>query len=118
MDVKVRPAYKVAKMARYFRNAKPELSKNQRMDSLLETWAKILDALGREISVLGFELPNRSTLKFASELKPYEDRLDALISAWVGACVLERRAEPFGNDGCAIWVPAKAADAKQALNQG
>jgi predicted RNase H-like nuclease len=101
MNVKVRPAYKVARIAQYFRAEKPP----QRIDLLLETWAKILSALRGEISELRFELPDRSTLKFAADLKPYEDRLDALISAWVGACVLEGRAVPLGNDDCAIWVP-------------
>ena len=73
MDVEVRPAYKVAKMARYFRKAIPPLSQNQRIERLLETWTNILTVLGREISVLRFELPDRSTLKFATELKPYEE---------------------------------------------
>jgi predicted RNase H-like nuclease len=112
MDVEVRPAYKVAKMARYFRTAIPPLSQNQRIDRLLETWTNIVTVLGREISVLRFELPDRSTLKFVTELKPYEDKLDALISALVGVCVLEGKAEPFGNDNCAIWVPIKLSGAK------
>ncbi len=111
MDVKVRPAYKVAKMARYFRNAKPPLSRDQQIVCVLQTWAEILADLGREISVLRFELP--VGLRRVSELKPYEDQLDALISAWAGACVLEERAQPFGNDDCAIWVPAKTSGAKQ-----
>ncbi len=106
MDVMVLPAYKVTKMAKYFRNAKPPLSR-ERIDCLLQTWEKILADIRREISCLRFELPDRSTLKFASELKPYEDQLDALISAWVGVCVLEERAEPFGNDDCAIWIPCQ-----------
>jgi hypothetical protein len=38
--------------------------------------------------------------------------LDALISALVGVCVLEGRAEPFGDDDCAIWVPVKLSGAK------
>jgi predicted RNase H-like nuclease len=42
-------------------------------------------------------MPDRSTLKFMADLKPYEDKLDALISAWVGACVFEGRAAPLGN---------------------
>jgi predicted RNase H-like nuclease len=112
MDVKVRPAYKVAKMAKYFRNENPPLSQNQRIDRLLETWANILTVLGREISGLRFEMPDRSTPKFATELKPFEDKLDALISALVGVCVLEGRAEPFGDDDCAIWVPVKLSGAK------
>lgn len=109
MNATVRPPYKVAKMARYW----PQLSRDQRIDRLLKTWADILAALGREISDLRFELPDRSKLKFVAELKSYEDKLDALISAWVGACFLEGRAEPLGNDDCAIWVPIKPSSATQ-----
>jgi predicted RNase H-like nuclease len=112
MDVEVRPAYKVAKMARYFRTEIPPLSQKQRIDRLLETWTNILTVLRREISVLRFELPDRSTVKFAIELKPYEDKLDALISALVGVCILEGKAEPLGDDDCAIWVPIKLSGAK------
>jgi predicted RNase H-like nuclease len=107
MAVKVRPAYKVAKIAQYFRKAQPPLSRDQKIDCLLQTWTKILAAIGREVSVLNFKPPDRSTLRFTSELKTYEDQLDALIAAYVGACVLEGGAEPFGNDDCAIWVPLK-----------
>jgi predicted RNase H-like nuclease len=107
MDVEVRPAYKVAKMARYFRTEIPPLSQNQRIDRILKTWTNILTLLGREISVLRFELPDRLRVKFATELKPYEDKLDALISALVGVYVLEGKAEPLGDDDCAIWVPIK-----------
>jgi predicted RNase H-like nuclease len=105
MSVAARPAYKVAKISRYFRKVLPPLTLDQRINRLLETWAQILVALTREISVTGLALPNLSTLRFAAELKPYEDKLDALISAWVGACVLEGTAQPYGNDDCAIWVP-------------
>jgi hypothetical protein len=100
-------------MARYFRTERPQLSQDQRIDRLLKTWADICAALAREISVLHFELPDRSRLKFAADLKPYEEELDALISAWVSACVLEGRAEPLGNDDCAIWVPIKPSGAMQ-----
>jgi predicted RNase H-like nuclease len=112
MDVKIRPAYKVAKIAQYFRKAEPPLSRDQRIDYLLQTWTKILAALGREIAILNLKPPLQSTLKFASELKAYEDQLDALIAAYVGACVLEGRAEPFGNDDSAIWVPVKTSQGR------
>ena len=105
LNAERRPAYKVARMARYFRHAVPPLDHGQRIDCLLKTWEQILEALGREISDLAFEMPKRAEIKFALQLKPYEDRLDALISAWVGACILEGRAQPYGDDECAIWVP-------------
>lgn len=114
MNVEKRPAYKVARVARYFRTEMPALSRNQRIDRLMKTWADILAALAREIADLRFEMPDRPTLKFIAELKPYEDKLDALISAWVGACVFEGRAEPLGNGDCAIWVPTKLSGATVA----
>jgi predicted RNase H-like nuclease len=49
MNPTVRPAYKVAKLAKYYRNIVPPLSKEQRIGRLLETWAEMLTALGREI---------------------------------------------------------------------
>ena len=108
MNATVRPAYKVAKISRYYRNTVPPLSHDQRIERLLETWSEIRAALGREISDFHFELPERP-LKFATKLKPYEDKLDAIICAWVGACVIEKKAQPFGNHDSAIWVPICAA---------
>jgi predicted RNase H-like nuclease len=105
MNVRVRPAYKVAKAARYFRKETQPLSRSQRIDRLPKTWADIVAALSSEIANLCFEPPDRSTLKYVAELKPFEDKLDAVISAWVGACVLEGRAEPIGDCDSAIWVP-------------
>jgi len=104
MKAAVRPAYKVAKISRYYRNAVPPLSQDQRIERLLETWGEIRAALGREILDFHFEFPERP-LKSASKLKPYEDKLDAIICAWVGACVIEKKAQPFGNRDCAIWAP-------------
>lgn len=104
MNAAVRPAYKVAKISKYYRNIVPPLSKELRIKRLLEVWAEILTALGREISDFHFELPERP-LKSATKLKPYEDKLDAIICAWVGACVIEKEAQPFGNHDSAIWAP-------------
>jgi len=39
------------------------------------------------------------------EWKAYEDKLDAVVCAAVGICVLEGRAAPFGDEDSAIWVP-------------
>lgn len=38
-------------------------------------------------------------------LKAFEDKLDAIVCAWVGICVIEHRATPFGDHDSAIWVP-------------
>ena len=38
------------------------------------------------------------------EVKAYEDKLDAVVCAWVGICALEGRAMPFGDRNSAIWI--------------
>jgi predicted RNase H-like nuclease len=40
-----------------------------------------------------------------SGLKRYEDSLDALVCACVGAKYLEGSAVPYGDNTAAIWVP-------------
>ncbi len=39
------------------------------------------------------------------EMKAFEDMLDAVICAWVGAAILDGRARAYGDDISAIWVP-------------
>ena len=39
------------------------------------------------------------------EMKAFEDALDAIVCAWVAICVLEGRAEPYGDEESAIWIP-------------
>jgi predicted RNase H-like nuclease len=41
----------------------------------------------------------------ASGLKRYEDALDALVCAWVGAKYLLGEAVAYGDGTAAIWVP-------------
>ena len=52
------------------------------------------------------------TLRDASsrQLKAFEDQLDAVVCAWVGVCILENRAESYGEEqldarDSAIWIP-------------
>lgn len=101
MELKVRPAYKVARMRRYWR----ELSRAERIDRLLQSWRGILEALGTQLSNLSIPVPERSLIRSAASLKPYEDAIDAVISAWVGARFLEGRAQRFGDAEAAIWIP-------------
>jgi predicted RNase H-like nuclease len=49
-------------------------------------------------------IENAATL---SDLKPVEDLIDAVISAWVGSTFIEGRAEAFGDEVSAIWVPCE-----------
>jgi predicted RNase H-like nuclease len=42
-------------------------------------------------------------------LKAYEDQLDAVVCAYVAIAALEGRAESYGDDVSAIWVPKVAS---------
>lgn len=99
MNVPKRPLYKVSKCSREW----PKLSREERIRKLLETWYKILECLNHGISDLNFQIPEGS--KTLSALKPYEDALDAIISAYVGALFLGGLAEAHGDAEAAIWVP-------------
>jgi predicted RNase H-like nuclease len=95
-----RPTYKSAKTSKYWKQV---VDRGERMKLLLAMWGRLGTALGGEIGDLGFALPtNAATF---SSLKPFEDMLDAVICAWVGACYVQGRAEAYGDDDAAIWVP-------------
>lgn len=96
-----RPPYKVARSARYW----PGLPPADRIDRLIEQWASIAAILGQRIKGLPFSLPARSRIKTLAALKPFEDMLDAVICAYVGALFLRGAAEAIGDENAAIWVP-------------
>jgi predicted RNase H-like nuclease len=99
MNVPKRPLYKVSKSNREW----PKLSRDERILELLKKWREILNCLNQGISDLNFPMPKcANTLR---SLKPYEDALDAIISAYVGALYLNGAAESFGDDVASIWVP-------------
>ena len=81
-----RVPYKVSKTNRYW----PKTPKHERSCRLITEFRRIYEALTQEIrGIPDFlpELPYEGTLTF---LKRYEDALDALVCAWVGAQVLGR----------------------------
>ena len=100
MAVHERVKYKVGKTNIYWRggsaterlaNVRGELRKiAQRLDEVI---AGVLDKVDVE-TPLGF-----------SALKPVEDKIDAIVAAWIGTTILEGTAEPFGDDDSAIWIP-------------
>jgi predicted RNase H-like nuclease len=93
--------YKVSKVRRYW----PELSREQRRERLVQQWSRIVDLLENEIVGVAEKLPLPGPAASTAEMKAYEDGLDATICAWVGICALERRAQPFGDEESAIWIP-------------
>ncbi len=92
---------KVSRMGKYW----PNQNREQRVIRLLEVWCRILDALRLEFDGLSLSLPAALSVRAIAGLKRYEDALDALVSAWVGARFVEGRAQPYGDETAAIWVP-------------
>lgn len=96
-----RPEYKVSKIARYGW-PKPL---GERIAQLLRNWSSIRDALEREVGNLGIDFPAHS--KSAAKLKPYEDAIDAVVSAWVGSRYFDGKATAYPDNApdAAIWIP-------------
>ena len=77
---------------------------------LKEVLRAIAAALDQVVGGVQNELNRRFDVAAATAfnaLKPFEDALDAIVAAWVGSTILEGRAEAFGDDKSAIWIPRK-----------
>ncbi|WP_413711668.1 DUF429 domain-containing protein [Rhizobium sp. Rhizsp82] len=97
--------YKQAKARKYWPGDGPD----GRRANLLRTWREIIDLIDVKVAGVGdgLMLPSADAPVYA--LKAFEDALDAVVCAWVGACVLDGRARPYGDETSAIWVPDLAA---------
>ena len=93
--------YKFSRSRRYW----PKNSPAERRAKLLTQFAEIASALKGEIRDIPIELPEPDSMISTSGLKRYEDSLDALVCAWVGAKYLLGEAVPYGDGTAAIWVP-------------
>jgi predicted RNase H-like nuclease len=96
-DYRVR--YKVDKTAKYWRGADIPT----RRANLLGVLREIRDKLSESIHEISLEVPESS--ETFSGLKPIEDKIDALVCAWVGIQVLDGKAGPIGDESAAIWLP-------------
>ena len=105
MDCDYRVPYKVARTRRYW----PNLGRKGRAERLIREFKCIHERLSEVICGIPTFLPRLPYSGTLSSLKRYEDALDSLVCAWVGARYLEGCAEPFGDDDAAIWVPAEKA---------
>ncbi len=83
----------------------PGLSAKQRREQVVALWEDIAVRLDREIAGVCAALAVPRADAPTTELKAHEDMLDAVVCAWVGICVLEGRARPYGDSISAIWVP-------------
>jgi predicted RNase H-like nuclease len=101
-DERVR--YKVNKTRIYWRDRSSE----QRLSLVKDELRSIVVQLDKVISGTQAAFDRQfdlDRLKGFSALKPAEDMIDAIVSAWIGTTILENNAEAFGDEDSAIWVP-------------
>lgn len=99
--------YKHSKIRKYWPHEVP----NARRRLLFDVWQQIIELLDAKLRgvVTALALPSLDSRGY--ELKAFEDKLDAVVCAWVGACALDRAAVAYGDEKSAIWVPKTGATA-------
>jgi predicted RNase H-like nuclease len=95
--------YKHSKIGKYWRQETPAV----RRQKLLEVWARIVDLLDGQVQGTKAALLLPAADARGHQMKAFEDKLDAVVCAWVGACAMDGRAIPFGDSVSAIWVPTQ-----------
>ncbi len=90
--------YKVSKVRNYW----PTSTTVERRTFLFQEWARIIALLETRIVGVESALPKLLADTNGNELKAYEDKLDAVVCAWVAICALEGQAKPFGDQQSAI----------------
>ena len=93
--------YKFAKARKYWPTAVP----SERRKRLYQEWKKIVAMLETKIAGVAKALPELEATATGTEVKAYEDTLDAIICAWVAVCCLDGIAKPHGDKNAAIWIP-------------
>jgi len=104
MNCPMRRMYKVDKSNKYWKNK----TVSERIGFLQEEWQNILAALSAEVTAIDLKLP--ASFPFLAPMKNYEDKLDAIISTWVGMKFFLGEAEAYGDENAAIWVPRNKAE--------
>lgn len=97
--------YKASRVRTYWPNA----TSIERRGNLYRQWAAILALLERQIEGVTKALPPLAVDVTGSQLKAYEDQLDAVVCAWVAVCCLEGRAIAYGDANSAIWIPSASS---------
>ena len=96
-----RVPYKVSKTTKYWKGTSIE----ERKALLLNEFSDIYEALKADLGDLSFALPRMEEVAALSQLKRFEDALDALTCAWVGKRHLLGQTTPYGDQDSAIWIP-------------
>ncbi|MBM3091833.1 DUF429 domain-containing protein [Ensifer sp. T173] len=100
-DAERRLPYKASKVRKYW----PEVAPGARLEKLVEVWSQIVGLLDARIRGVAAALTLQSVTARRYEMKAFEDALDAVVCAWVGACVMDGMASAHGDEQSAIWVP-------------
>jgi predicted RNase H-like nuclease len=93
--------YKISKSTRYW----PGATVIERRQRLLDRLSLLHRALAMRMGPIQVPLPPISQSGSLSELKRYEDALDAVVCCWVGMEYIGRSARPHGDGLAAIWCP-------------
>ena len=101
MTLDKRLPYKVSRARRYW----PNESRSERQSSLQREWRRLYSALSKHVDDIPAVVPADVDGVTGEMLKAAEDRLDALVCAWVGTEWLDERAEALGDANAAVWVP-------------
>lgn len=104
LNAAYRIPYKASRAQRYW----PAATGAERVANLLDAFRRIKEALDAYIG--GIDIPIPTACPSLGALKRYEDALDAAVCAWVGIAFLEGRAEPYGDETAAIWVPKATSE--------
>lgn len=100
-----RLTYKAGKTTIYW----PQATLAERTKRLRAVWRRIVEMLDARIAGVAEALPPPGEEIRGRAAKAYEDRLDAVVCAWVAISALEGRARAYGDEISAIWVPVPAS---------
>ncbi len=98
---KQRVPYKISKAHRYW----PGQTTSWRIREILRQFVTIRHALAAEFGPTAVPLPAARRVTSLAALKRYEDALDGLVCAWVGAKHIAGATVPLGDSFSAIWCP-------------
>lgn len=102
LRVPCRFEYKVGHSLKFWKGA----GVPERIAKVLGQFGRIARALSGAFAGVDFQLPTEAETATLAALKPWEDRLDALVCAWMGVRYLEGGAVPLGDATSAVWCPA------------
>jgi hypothetical protein len=100
-NAKERLTYKAGRSRNYW----PHLTPLERQAELHHEWSKIIHLLDGRISGVAARFNSFRNGTTGIEMKATEDMLDAVVCAWVAICALEGKAQPYGDEESAIWIP-------------